>query len=74
MATGPISGFLATVENKGQTFNHQRCLVPETVGYPRSLWGGSMARAVRGIVDTDDAHQMPLDAAYRLAKGVYGFE
>ena len=29
---------------------------------------------VRGIVDADDAHQMALDAAYRLAKGVYGFE
>jgi len=28
---------------------------------------------VRGIVDTDDAHQMALDAAYRLAKRVYKF-
>ena len=28
---------------------------------------------VRGIVDMDDAHQMALDAAYRLAKRVYKF-
>jgi glucuronate isomerase len=28
---------------------------------------------VRGIVDADDAQQMALDAAYRLAKGVYKF-
>jgi hypothetical protein len=28
---------------------------------------------VRGIVDMEDAHEMGMDLAYRLAKRAYGF-
>jgi hypothetical protein len=43
------------------------CIPPDLI----SDWLAGLV--VRGIADVVDAHQMALDAAYCLAKGVYRF-